>query len=154
MIKKKIQNKRNYILGNYMWDGSYTVEAAFILPMILGILYAWMFQLFYLRDQVVMRGMLDEMVVECQMGRESGEEDSQEAYKQMIQSCLWIAKITSLQQKNNVLQTKCNLKASATWGISLIEPYLGTYFQSDLSSSVGSVHPEKTLRLTRKDETS
>ena len=37
----------------YMWDGSYTVEAAFIVPVVLGILYGWMFQLFYLHDQVV-----------------------------------------------------------------------------------------------------
>lgn len=33
-------------MNRYMWDGSYTVEAAFIVPMVLGIRYAWMFQLF------------------------------------------------------------------------------------------------------------
>ena len=49
-------------MNRYMWDGSYTVEAAFIVPMVLGIMYAWMFQLFYLHDQMVMDGMLQEMI--------------------------------------------------------------------------------------------
>ena len=48
-------------MNRYLWDGSYTVEAAFIVPMVLGILYAWMFHLFYLHDQVVMDGMLQEL---------------------------------------------------------------------------------------------
>jgi hypothetical protein len=138
---------------NYMWDGSYTVEAAFMIPMILGILYAWMFQLFYLRDQVVMRGMLEEIVVECQMGRDTGDGYDLQAYKQTVQSCLWIAKITSLEQKNNALQTKCKMEASATWKISLIDPFLGQYFHSSFNSSVGNTRPEKVLRLAGKDET-
>ena len=51
-------------MNRYMWDGSYTVEAAFIVPMVLGIMYAWMFQLFYLHDQMVMDGMLQEMILQ------------------------------------------------------------------------------------------
>ena len=49
-------------MNRYMWDGSYTVEAAFIVPMVLGIMYAWMFQLFYLHDQMVMDGMTIGMI--------------------------------------------------------------------------------------------
>jgi hypothetical protein len=71
--------------------------------------------------------------------------------KQTLQSCLWIAKLTSLRSQNNKLQTKYEMKSSAYWGISLMDPFLGHYFHSDLNSYVGNTHPEKALRLAGKD---
>ena len=67
--------REGVIMYRYMWDGSYTVEAAFIVPVVLGILYGWMFQLFYLHDQVVIDGMLQEMVVLRQEKKECGEQE-------------------------------------------------------------------------------
>jgi hypothetical protein len=135
----------------YLWDGSYTIEAAFLVPIILGILYAWMFQLFYLRDEVVMNGMLAEMIVQMQINRDGEGEYDEEAKRQALQSCLWIARIMSLQQKNNTLETKYKLEAKATWNIPVMEMFLGAHFTSSQTQYIENIHPEKLHRLAGKD---
>lgn len=138
-------------MKRFFWDGSYTVEAAFLIPMILGIMYAWMFQLFYLRDQVVMNGMLEDMVIQAQMERGKEEEYDKTADVQAIQSYLWIAKVSLLDRQQESLQIRYQIKATACWNIPVMEQFLGRYFSSSLSKKVSNMHPETVLRLRGKD---
>lgn len=139
-------------MRKYMWEGSYTVEAAFIVPVILGIMYAWMFQLFYLRDQVVMNGILEDMVVQTRMDGEAGKERDDAADRETMQSCLWLAQISSMKQTQNTLQTKYKIEASATWNIPVMKQFLGDHFHSTLTQRLDNVHPETVLRLTGETE--
>ena len=87
-MRNEKSTREGVIMYRYMWDGSYTVEAAFIVPVVLGILYGWMFQLFYLHDQVVIDGMLQEMVVLRQEKKECGEQEI-DRWREKLQEALW-----------------------------------------------------------------
>lgn len=137
-------------MNRYMWDGSYTVEAAFIVPVVLGILYGWLFQLFYLHDQVVMNGMLQEMVVLCQEKKECGQQEVDE-WKEKLQEALWIAQVDGFQFQKNSVCTKGKVSASAVWKIPIMQPFLGNCFRSSVSQTISSVQPETALRIRGKE---
>lgn len=151
---KTMRNKRNtrrIIMNRYMWDGSYTVEAAFIVPVVLGIFYGWMFQLFYLHDQVVMDGMLQEMVVLRQEKKECGQQEMDE-WREKLQEALWIAKVDGFQLQKNSVCTKGKINASAVWKIPVMQPFLGNCFRSSVSQTISCVQPETALRIKGKEE--
>lgn len=135
----------------YMWDGSYTVEAAFIVPVVLGILYGWMFQLFYLHDQVVMDGMLQEIVVLRQEMKECGEQEMND-WKEKLQEALWIAQVDGFQLQKDSLCVKGKISASAVWRIPVMQQFLGNHFQSSVTRTISSVQPETVLRIKGKEE--
>lgn len=138
-------------MNRYFWDGSYTVEAAFIVPMVLGILYAWMFHLFYLHDQVVMDGMLQELVVQCPDDITENDQQTQE-WRERIQNDLWIAKIDKIEIQQNRIRTKGTLSASAAWRIPVMEMFMGNRFRSSITQNVSNVRPEDVLRIHGKEE--
>lgn len=138
-------------MNRYFWDGSYTVEAAFIVPMVLGILYAWMFHLFYLHDQVVMDGMLQELVVQCPDDITENDQQTQE-WRERIQNDLWIAKIDKIEIQQNKLRTKGIISASAAWRIPVMEMFMGNRFRSSITQNVSNVRPEEVLRIHEKEE--
>ena len=51
------------MIKKYDISGNYTVEAAFIVPMILGIVFAIMYMLFFLHDKVVLQENLRTVVL-------------------------------------------------------------------------------------------
>lgn len=59
MIRKNIQNRL------FSLDGSYTVEAALIMPIILGILSATLYMIFFLHDKYIIHVYADRMAQEC-----------------------------------------------------------------------------------------
>ena len=134
-------------MNRYMWDGSYTVEAAFIVPMVLGIMYAWMFQLFYLHDQMVMDGMLQEMILQPLAEEGADRKAELDDWEEKIQKCLWIAAVDQLDIKQNALVIKGRLSASAVWHIPVMQMFLGNHFQSNITHSISAVQPEKALRI-------
>lgn len=136
--------------GKYLWDGSYTMEAAFIVPMILGILYAWMFQLFYLRDCAVMSGMLMDFTIQAQTGVE--EEADEERNRELIQACLWITRITTFQQTETRLLEKQKIEGSATWHIPVMEQFLENHFHNAIEEKLPRTHPESVLRYRNEDD--
>ena len=135
-------------MNRYMWDGSYTVEAAFIVPMVLGIMYAWMFQLFYLHDQMVMDGMLQEMILQPLAEEGADRKAELDDWEEKIQKCLWIAAVDQLDIKQNALVIKGRLSASAVWHIPVMQMFLGNRFQSNITHSISAVQPEKAFSPT------
>ena len=55
--------KKRKMIKKYDISGNYTVEAAFIVPMILGIVFAIMYMLFFLHDKVVLQENLRTVVL-------------------------------------------------------------------------------------------
>lgn len=139
-------------MNRYMWDGSYTVEAAFIVPMVLGIMYAWMFQLFYLHDQIVMDGMLQEMILQPLAAEGTEQQAELDAWEEKIQKCLWIAAVDKLDVSRNALVIKGKISASAVWHIPVMQMFLGNRFQSNITHCVSAAQPERALRIKGKEE--
>lgn len=141
------------MMNRYFWDGSYTVEAAFVVPLILGIVYAWMFQLFFLHDQVVMAGMLQEIVIREQEMTEQGktiDAQTKREWQRTIQTQLWTASIRRMSLKEGKIQTTGKIRMEAAWDIPVMEYFLGNHFKSDMVQKLPVVHPETVLRI--KDE--
>lgn len=152
-MRNEKSTREGVIMYRYMWDGSYTVEAAFIVPVVLGILYGWMFQLFYLHDQVVIDGMLQEMVVLRQEKKECGEQEI-ERWREKLQEALWIAQVDGFQLQKDSLYVKGKISASAVWKIPVMQQFLGNRFQSSTTQMISSVQPDTVLRIKGKEEIS
>lgn len=135
------KQKRDVFLG-----GSYTVEAAFLVPIILGIFFAWLFQLFYLHDQVIINGMLKEAVV----GREETLSSSDGEVQAGIQSHLWLMDIVSFQVKRDITKTKYVLRSEAVWNIPVMKPFLKRRFVYQTDVETVGKHPERYVRLREK----
>lgn len=166
--------EKNVIRDGYL-AGSYTVEAAFLVPLILGILFAWLFQLFYLHDKVVLNGMLEEMIIQREesvsdevkeeqefhwktetgdgMEEEKGQKEnwSQFDERERIQSHLWMMRIDSFQENRGITNTKYVLRSSATWNIPVMDIFLKNYFVCEVSEEINHIHPENWVRLNENE---
>lgn len=149
--KKRKTKEWSDSMNRYMWDGSYTVEAAFIVPVVLGIFYGWMFQLFYLHDQVVMDGMLQEIVVLRQEKKDCGQQEMDE-WREKLQEALWIARVDDFQLQKDSLCTRGKISASAVWKIPVMQSFLGSCFRSSVAETISSVQPETALRIKGREE--
>lgn len=147
--------KKNLVVG-----GSYTVEAAFIMPLVIGILFAWLFQLFYLHDMAILDGMLKEVVIQKveEKGKQpnkkngesqyvQGEQELNQSIQKKLQSHLWIMEITSIKRKEGIFQTKYKVCAETVWKIPVLNGFLGNHFTCKLSDQYDHIHPERMLRF-------
>lgn len=81
-----------------MRKASYTVEAAFIMPLLLGIIFVIMYVTFLLHDQVVLQGNFSYVL--CRMAEEDGK--GQEDYKKILSQKLWIVHLTKADIKSSM----------------------------------------------------
>lgn len=152
-------------------EGSYTVEAAFLIPLILGIFFAWIFLIFYLHDQVIVRGLLEEEAVSQKRvweKRETGEKWQavrkgkwkdenngliQGSIQENIQSFLWVVQADSVQKKKGPLRTKYVFRGKAYWNIPIVNQFLGD-FSCKVTAQTGNIRPVDLLRtgLHRQEE--
>lgn len=157
-------------------DGSYTVEAAFLIPMILGIVYAWIFMIFYLHDQVVACGLLQEAAIsqkeiwnqkrqkqgtiETSLGKWYGDlsgNNGQNELQEQIQPYLWVVQSEPVRKKKGPLCTKFVLKGKASWNIPVMHNFLGD-MRCRITVKTGNLRPATLLRAglhqnSEEDET-
>lgn len=136
-------------------EGSYTVEAAFLVPIILGIFFAWLFQLFYFHDTVIIDGMLMETVVhqeEAYRGKGDEVEFEKGRVQKQIQRHLWLMDIRSIREKKGVAGAEYILWSEATWNIPVMKYFLGNHFTYKKSIKIKYFHPESLLRAKKDVE--
>ncbi|MBR1742157.1 MAG: pilus assembly protein [Lachnospiraceae bacterium] len=75
-----------------MRKAGYTVEAAFIMPILLGILFLLMYVMFFVHDSAVLQGNFSYAL--C---RTAEEEKAQENVQKRLSKGLWSAEITKVQ---------------------------------------------------------
>ena len=63
-VKNKIKNSKEYNIKNYVKNGSVTVEAAMILPLIIMVFVSVIMYVFFLHDVVVIKGVTEEFLAE------------------------------------------------------------------------------------------
>ena len=68
----------------YRVSANYTIEAAFIVPMILGIIFAMIYMLFFLHDKVILQENIRYSVICLAEGGESSKEDDKKISKRDI----------------------------------------------------------------------
>lgn len=87
--------KRNY----YCCEGSYTVEAAFVVPFVLGIIFMLMFMFFYEHDKAVVYGVLSNDVCFYEDREVEGEDD----IKKELEKNIWFGEVETGEIKQNKL---------------------------------------------------
>lgn len=131
----------------YIWDGSYTLEAAFVMPVILGIIFAWMFQLFYLHDQLVISGYNIKMLVKCREGATAFEELTETERMEAVQRELWVLQLTHMNQKEGLLMEKSVVQGNAGWDISILRWFLKNGYNYKNTAKLYNTKPETWVRL-------
>ncbi len=142
--KRALDESRKYFLGR----GSYTVEAAFIVPLIMGIVFAWMFVMFYLHDRVIMKGMLQDVVM-AQKERPftTGESwKTPEVDAEELRSLLWVTDIESIRMKKGVLQDRYVVTGTASWNIPSMHWFVKE-LRCEITVETGRTEPETWLRM-------
>lgn len=109
--------------GKQWWvRGSYTVECAFIVPIVLGIIFALLYVLFYEHDKLVAQGNIRSGVLEYVTSGEDLPELSQ--WKKQVQSQLWMGKVTEANIYHSGLVIKGTAKIELRWKVPVMHYFL------------------------------
>ena len=74
------------------WKGSYTVEAAFVIPIVLGVVFVLLYALFWAHDQCVLQANIQNGLIQYS---DIGEElPTNEEWKRTLQQNLWMGSVT------------------------------------------------------------
>ncbi|MCI5640977.1 MAG: pilus assembly protein, partial [Lachnospiraceae bacterium] len=84
-------------------SGSYTVEMAFVFPIILGILFAILFVLFYKHDELMVQHNLREGLLQHEDTLPKKQE-----WKSELQANLWMGQVKSCEIKQNIKEIRGN----------------------------------------------
>ena len=102
-------------------DGSYTVEAAFIVPVLLGLAFVIMYILFLLHDKAILQANLDNVIFLLA----EGEEIEKKEYEIYLSQALWFLGIQEIEIKNKKTVISGKVKANTNLEIPVL-----TYFMN------------------------
>lgn len=125
-------------------NGSYTLEAAFVIPLVLGIIFAWMFELFYFHDRVILEGIMQQQLMEKV---ENLQEAEPVEIQKEIEKKLWLLEIYSLKEKESLGTYKYVARIKTTWDIPVMKYYLEGILDFKEDWSCYSTQPDYLLRL-------
>lgn len=125
-------------------SGSYTVEAAFIVPIVLGIIFAMFFMLFYLHDKVILYANIREKTVET--AQENISYSSDELWISDMQKYLWMMSVKSGSVSEDKIYVNAKVLAEKKIKLPLISRYMDTNLKLSYKIKYMKVHPEKMVR--------
>lgn len=121
--------------------GSITVEAAYIIPMILLLLLLIIYTVFYYHDKNILNGAAGETaVVGTQIERQKGNtgEDLKSFYLERVKGKLILLRVTAVSVTNDKKQVEVSVKAEKGW------------MKAFVLQKAEVVRPEEKIRLKRK----
>lgn len=102
--------------------GSYSVEAALIVPIIFGMLFAMLYVLFFLHDKAVLYGNMNrELTLVCEGEREY---TSDMEWQKAMQENLWILRVDKGKLSKGKLQVSGSAVACSEWDIPVMGNFL------------------------------
>ena len=78
-------------IRHYKMKGSYAIEAAFVVPIILGLIFAMIYMLYYFHDKNVVYSNMQKAVADVADGRK--EYKSNKEWQEDMQNNLWMFKV-------------------------------------------------------------
>ena len=147
ILKIKSIFRKNYL------HGSSSIEAALIVPVIFGMLFAMLYVLFFLHDKDVLYGNMNrEMVLVCEGEREYS---SEKKWQETIQSNLWILRVNEGKLSSGRLQVDGNAAAEGKWEIPVMGMFVNKKFTLKLEIKRSNVVPGEMLwgkRIIKSEE--
>ena len=141
---------KGVVWTNRSVSGTYTVEAAFIVPMLCGIIFAYMMLVFYLRDYVVLHGRIMEAAV-C-MAEEENSTEYAENWQEMMQKGLWMLQVTDGKIVESKSSVKASIQAEIGWNVSVLQNYFNSKLQMRLQQKETKIKPSTIHRVLGKTE--
>lgn len=123
---------------------SYTVEAAFVVPIILGILFALLYFLYYEHDKVLLYANMKQEVICLAKDQKDMPDDIQ--WRKQLQENLWMAKVDSGSVTKTVMQVKGSGRAQMSLEIPVMKIFLNRQQTIEWSYHYDRWQPEQILR--------
>lgn len=136
-MTKKEDKSKGYLCA------SYTVEAAFIVPLVLGIVFALLFFLFYEHDKAILYGNIKREVTALAQEEQLPDESK---WKVRLQQSLWMATVSSGTVSKTVMQVKGDGEAQMNLPIPVMEHFLNRQQVIRCKYCCDRWQPEQILR--------
>lgn len=144
----EVKNRKLYagrgvsLLLGWRECGSYTVEAAFIVPIVLGLVFVVLYMTFLLHDKVVLQANLDNLIFLLA----EGEEVDGREYEEYLSRALWITGLQDVEVKDGALEVRGKAAGSAYVDIPVISLFMSGKQESSFSESFYKIQPEEVMR--------
>ncbi len=124
-------------------QGSFTVEASFVVPILLGILFVILYLLFLFHDRVVIKENGCEALYSMVEGTLPKNRDSM---KEKVQDGLWLVQLKKVKVSKKHNAVKGTVVAQAKWDIPVMTFFLNELQEISWSQEVSCVHPEEVMK--------
>ena len=129
---------------NFAMKGSYVVEAAFIVPVILALVFAMIYMLYYLHDRAVLYGNMQTAVISVAEGRKEYKDNKE--WQEAMQENMWIFKVKSGEISQSKLYIKSDVKAECRLDIPVVKYFMDNKQEIAIEDRYLAVHPEYMAR--------
>lgn len=134
----------------YRVSANYTVEAAFIVPMILGIIFAMIYMLFFLHDKVILQENIRYSVICLTEGGESSKEYDKKISKRDISKNLRVFNITNVKCDIGKIYIKVEVKAVLKIDIPVVGYFMKRTKKICLKTKYLKIKPDVMVRYRQK----
>lgn len=125
--------------------GSYTVEAAFVVPLILGVAFVVLYILFLLHDKVVLQSNIDNVIFLL-----AEEKADKEEYGECLSEGLWFTQLEQVKIKNGRLIVSAKARITANLAIPVLTYFMNGKQEISVSESYCRVQPEVVIRYGKQ----
>lgn len=125
--------------------GSFAIEAAFVVPIVLGIIFAMIYMLYYLHDKNVVYANMQKAVISVAEGKKDYKNNSE--WQEDMQNNLWIFKVTSGSISKDMLYINSDVGIECDLFIPVMNYFLGSKQQIKLEDKYLTIHPEYMVRV-------
>lgn len=129
--------------GKLWRQGSFTVEASFIVPILLGIIFVILYLLFLFHDRIVVQANGCEALYSMAEESLSANNVSMRA---KVEDGLWVVRVKKASVSKTHKSIKGTVEAQAMWNIPVMTFFLNELQKISLSREVSCAHPEEVMR--------
>lgn len=130
--------------GLYKMKGSYAVEAAFVVPVILGLVFAMIYMLYFLHDRAVLYGNMHKGVLDVAEGKTEYKNSTE--WQEDMQAGLWMFKVVSGKISGDKLYIESDVKAESGLDIPVIGFFMESKQEIVFEDKYLAIHPEYIVR--------
>lgn len=141
---RKIIFSNRIVFKLFRMKGSYTIEAAFVIPVILGLIFAMIYIIFYLHDKNIVYCNMQKAVVHVAEGKKEYKDNKE--WQQDIQENLWIFKVVSGAVNKDKLYIKSEAVAECSLDIPVISYFINSRQEIKAENKYLAIHPESIIR--------
>ncbi len=129
--------------GKLWQEGSFTVEACFVVPILLGIFFVIMYLLFLFHDRILVQENGCEALYSMVEGTLPANGDAMRA---KVGDGLWVVQVKKVKVKKKQNAIKGTVVAQARWEIPVMTFFLNALQEISWSQEVSSIHPEEVMK--------